>query len=112
MLHTRLVSAITKAGGTVRELDRGFTRPEHLLSEGEKRHRKFDRWFEATLDGERIDWYTSENFNDKKGDYDGRLYVGYVTKRSPHTDSMTDCFCDSYRDTIKAAVGLLNRKGY
>jgi hypothetical protein len=106
MLHSRLVSALKKAGASVRELDRGFSHkvdPETV---------KYDKHFEASLDGERIDWYTSENFNEKLGRNDGRLFVGFVTKRSPHTDTMTDCFCDSYRDTIKASVWLLNRKGY
>ena len=99
MLHKRLVSALQKIGAKVEELNRGFKDP-------------YSKHFQATLNGESIDWYTSQNFNNKLNDYDGQLYVGYVTKRSPHTDSQTDCFCDSYRDSIKAAIGLLNRKGY
>ena len=95
MLHNRLVSALEKIGATITEnTDR--TRPD-----------RFYKNFVAELDGKRIDWYTSRNFNTKIGDYDDKLYVGHVTWRSPHTDSMTDCFCDSYRDTIKGAVELL-----
>lgn len=106
MLHDRLVSALKKAGATVTELNRGFS---SKVSEDVK---NFYRWFQAELNGEKIDWYTSQNFNVKKKDYDGRLYVSCVTKRSPQTDSMTDCFCDSYADTIRRAVHFLNRKGY
>lgn len=96
MLHKRLVSALEKIGATVEDWT----------------HHSANKQFRATLDGEQIDWYVSKNWNKKLGAYDDQLYVGYVTKRSPHTDSMTDCFCDCYRDTIKAAVALLERKGY
>jgi hypothetical protein len=37
--------------------------------------------------------------------------VGYLTWRSPDTDAMTDCFCDSYYHTIKSAMHLLNPTG-
>ena len=95
MLHTRLVNALTKAGATVSEdCDRQFSDP-------------FYKMFVATYRGQSIDWYTSQNWNNKTKEYDGRLYVGHTTWRSPHTDVMTDCFCDSYRDTIKGSLALL-----
>lgn len=37
--------------------------------------------------------------------------VGHATYRSPHTDAMTDCFCDSYFDTIKSIMHYLNPTG-
>ncbi len=94
MLHKRLVSALEKIGATVEDWT----------------HHSAIKQFRATLDGEQIDWYVSKNWNKKLGDYDDQLYVGYVTKRSPHTDLMRDC--DSYRSTISGAVDLLQRQGY
>lgn len=95
MLHKRLVSALTKIGATITEVtDRGRPDP-------------FYKNFVATLNDKRIDWYTSKNFNTKIDDYDDQLYVDYVTMRSPYTDVMTDCFCDTYEGTIKGAVELL-----
>lgn len=38
-------------------------------------------------------------------------YVSNIVYRSPHTDIMTDCFCDSYFDTIKRAMQYLNPTG-
>lgn len=103
MLHDRLVSALQKAGATVTEKERYFS------GRVDAETRKFHKQFEATLNGQRIDWYTQENWNEKLGDHDGRLAVSHVTKRSPHTDAMTDCFCDSYSSNIKGAVYLLTR---
>jgi len=99
MLHKRLVTALVKIGAKVEERERGF-KDTHC------------KHFVATLGSESIDWYTSRNWNKKLNDYDDQLYVDNVVKRSPHTDAMTDCFCDSFRDTIKAAIGLLSRQGY
>jgi hypothetical protein len=104
MLHSRLVSALKKAGASVRELDRGFSHkvdPETV---------KYDRWFKAELNGNSIDWYTQENWNEKLGRNDGRLAVSFTTWRSPHTDTMTDCHCDSYADTIKRSLWLLQNR--
>jgi len=103
MLHARLVSALKKVGAEVTELDQGG----HFNATVSEKVKDTHKWFKATLNGNCIDWYTSENYNLKLGQYDGRLFVGHVTMRSPYTDSMTDCFCDSYRDTIKGAIGLL-----
>jgi len=106
MLHTRLVSALTKAGAKVVEIERYFS------GNVDAETRKFNKHFEATLGDERINWYTQENFNTKLGDNDGKLYVSFVTKRSPHTDAMTDLFMDSHADTINRSLWLLQRKGY
>lgn len=100
MLHTRLVSALKKIGAKVEE--------RSLFRNSNDPHYKA---FKATLGGEEIDWSTQRNFNKKLNDYDDQMYVGHVTKRSPDTDAMTDCFCDSYRDSIKGAIHLLQR-GY
>ena len=99
MLHKRLISALQKIGAKVTELNRGFKDP-------------YSKWFQATLNGEAIDWYTSQNFNIKLNDYDDQLFVSYVSKRSPDTDSQTDCFCDSYAETIRRSLYLLQRHGY
>jgi hypothetical protein len=98
MLHANLVKALVKAGATVLEHKRfGDDKPA-------------DHFF-ATFEGQKIDWYTQDYFNPKTLKHEeGRLAVCYVTMRSPHTDAQTDCFCDSYRDTIKGAVDLLTRK--
>jgi hypothetical protein len=104
MLNTRLINALKKAGATVTELTRHFACPDHMLDDDTK---KFNKHFEAEANGLKIDWYTEKNWNKSKGCHDGKLGVSFVTRRSPHTDIMTDCFCDSYRDTIKGALGLL-----
>lgn len=93
MLHNRLVSALKKIGAEVTDITRGDN-PHY-------------RHFTASLGRETIDWHTQENFNDKKGEFDGRLYVSFVTKSSPDTDVMTDYFADSHEETIKGAVNLL-----
>lgn len=38
-------------------------------------------------------------------------HVGHLTYHSPQTDTMTDCYCDSYFDTIKGAMHFLNPSG-
>lgn len=98
MLHSNLVKALVKAGAVVKEHKRfGEDKPT-------------DHYY-ATFEGQSIDWYTQDYFNPKTLDYEkNRLTVCYVTMRSPYTDSQTDCFCDSYRNTIKGAVDILTRK--
>ncbi len=95
MLHTRLVNALKKAGATVTDISSPNNDSE------------FHRHFEAEYEGKKIDWHTSENWNERLGDYDGKIGVDTVWERSPHTDIMTDLFMDSYYKTIKGAVWAL-----
>lgn len=65
--------------------------------------------------GERgpITWYAKKgtqtlSFYVQKHWQSGLDEVINFTYQSPHTDAMTDCFCDSYFRTLKSALGFLN----
>lgn len=57
-------------------------------------------YYLLTKGDRRLDFYVGSNG-----------YVSNIVYRSPHTDIMTDCFCDSYFDTIKSAMRELNPTG-
>jgi hypothetical protein len=82
MKLSRILSAFAKNGITV------------------EKSKYSDRTFIASKGGKSLDFYSQ----------DGE-YVGYFVERSPHTDSMTDCYCDSYVRTIEGAVRVLNPSG-
>ena len=83
MDHIRLTNALTKAGATI-------------TGEGDR--------FRATKGTREIRWYTQEDWQKP-----GRMEAICVRWPSPQTDSSTDCFCDTYYDTIKGAVASLDR---
>jgi uncharacterized Zn finger protein (UPF0148 family) len=89
MNHKRLLNALAKVGATV-------TNPH-------ADNTKAPRYFKATgKNGEVVCWYVQ-----KKWDNPEELEATSVHTPSPHTDIMTDCFCDTYYHTIKGAVGAL-----
>lgn len=93
MTHKRLVSAFIKAGCTVTEQpSRGNP---NFIAKNPKT-------------GECVEWHTQPKFVHVKGGesyYDEKNPITtYVVARSPHTDAMTDCFCDSFFHTIASAV--------
>jgi hypothetical protein len=93
MTHKRLVSAFLKAGCKV-----------------EEQPRRGNPSFIATnpKNGDMVEWHTQPAFVYVKGGesyYDEKNPITtYVVARSPHTDAMTDCFCDTFYHTIKEAV--------
>jgi hypothetical protein len=86
MDHNRLVAALTKAGATI-------TTSDHRADQ-----------FYATKGTRTVQWYTQEGFPNKE-----RPAAVCVHWASPHTDAMTDCFCDTFYHTIKGAVASLDR---
>ena len=85
MDHKRLTNALKKAGATITSDGH-----RHSATKGDR----MIRWF--TQDGFRNGEFTSENPE-----------AVCVVTPSPHTDSMTDCYCDRHHDTIKGAVASL-----
>lgn len=82
--HLRLTAALTKAGATVTAQEH---RPDAFIA------RKGDRL---------VCWYTQAGFPNAE-----RLAATCVRTPSPHTDAQTDCFCDTWHHTIKAAAGFI-----
>jgi hypothetical protein len=97
--HKRLVRAFIKAGCTVINMPR-------FGSEG----KVSNRWMAKNVkDGRSVEWHVQAGFvpaKDGKESYfdETNLITTYVVERSPHTDIMTDCFCDSFHRTIRAAI--------
>jgi hypothetical protein len=102
MLHDRLVSALVKDGATVTE------EKSYFCMSVSDHSRAMHKRFRAEKNGKHIVWSTQENFNEKLGANDGRLYVSFVTQPHPDTNAMYDYFADTYEHTIKGAVHLLN----
>lgn len=50
-----------------------------------------------------VEWYTQEGYPVAE-----KLRAVCICSPSPHTDVMTDCFCDTFHHTIKAAVAALD----
>jgi hypothetical protein len=96
MTHKRLVSAFRKAGCTVTEQERRGN--PSFIAENPKT-------------GECVEWHTQPKFVHVKGGdsyYDEKDPITtYVVARSPQTDIMTDCFCDSFYHSIKSAVAAI-----
>ena len=86
MNHQRLLNALHKVGATV-------TNEPHGKSMTRFRAAKGDRV---------VVWYAQ-----KKWDKPEELEAVSVHSPSPHTDIMTDCFCDTFYSTIKGAAESL-----
>jgi len=80
----RVQSAFIKAGATI---------VAHGTNNG----------FKATKGANTVIFYHQEGFPDRSV-----RSVSLMFSPSPHTDIMTDCFCDSYHHNIKSAVYALN----
>jgi hypothetical protein len=98
--HKRLVNAMVKAGMIVTPMEDRRTNPGYIAKNPKN--------------GVQVQWYTQAAFvpakDGKEAYWDANIPITtHVTWCSPHTDSMTDCFCDSYYDTIKSAVAALQR---
>jgi len=78
MRHDRLMNAAKNAGAIVEKMENGYR---------------------AVKGNNAIYWYTQESYPDKT-----KLDAICVHRKSPHTDMMTDCCCDTFFDTIKSAV--------
>ena len=81
----RLVNAFKKAGATVE------------VKESEKTPYFGSGW--AELNGRRLEFNYQAGFP-----VESKRTVSIIVSRSPQTDIMTDCFCDTFFDTIKSAV--------
>jgi hypothetical protein len=79
----RLVNAFEKAGASVE------------VTESSK---GYGRGF-ARLNDRALNFSFQPSYPDKS-----KSTVSVIYASSPHTDIMTDCFCDSFFDTIKSAV--------
>jgi hypothetical protein len=93
--HKRLVSAFKKAGCEVINVPR-------FGSEG----KVSNRWMAKNVkDGRSVEWHVQAGFDAVTKTWDeSNLITTYVVKRSPHTDIMTDCFCDTFYHTIRESV--------
>lgn len=102
--HKRLVSAMTKSGCTVQN------------------RKRFDNddapsktWVATNpKNGRSLEWYVQAGFvpakDGKPASWDeSNLVTTYIVQRSPHTDAMTDCYCDNYFHSIRAAIAEITR---
>jgi len=85
MNHARLVKALTKVGATIKNPNQ--FRPNYFV---------------ATNGVARLCWYTQAKWNDPTV-----MEAVSVHEPSDQTDIMTDCFCDYFPKTIKAAVAVV-----
>ena len=84
----RLLNALAKVGATV-------TNPYDDKT-------KAPRYYKAVgKTGNVICWYVQPHWKT------GEPEAVSVHSPSPHTDIMTDCFCDTYYDTIKGAAAAV-----
>jgi hypothetical protein len=86
MNHKRLLNALAKVGATVTN----------------EPHTKTMVRYRATKGSEVLVWYAQPKWNKPE-----ELEAVSVHSPSPHTDIMTDCFCDTFYHTIRAAAGSL-----
>jgi hypothetical protein len=93
MNNNRLIAAATKAGATVTITSRMPCGAPHcyVAQKGEKR----------------VVWYVQDGFRNGNFTKD-EMDAVCVHTPSPHTDAMTDCYCDYHHKTIKSAVAALN----
>ena len=101
--HKRLISAFKKAGFTVENLPR--------FSRGDE---KSNSWMVKNAKGKSLEWHTQAGFVPAKDGVpahhdESNPITTYLVKRSPHTDIMTDLFCDSFFHTIKEVVRELSK---
>lgn len=90
MQHKSLIYALTKAGAVITADD---DRGGHFF---------------ASKGAKEIEWYTQRGFDDKASKFvDDKPSVSICFTRSKHTDSMTDCFCDTFHRNIKSAVAAV-----
>lgn len=82
MKHNSLLKALKKVGAEVKNTN--------------------NYSFTAEKDGKFVCWYATESYPDKT-----KLDATCVHTPSPHTDILTDCFCDRFYSTLKAAVAYL-----
>lgn len=80
----RLLNALAKVGATVTTPHDNIGGPRYYKAVGKT--------------GEVICWYVQPHWKT------GEPEATSVHSPSPHTDIMTDCFCDTYYNTIKGAV--------
>lgn len=86
MNHKRLLNALAKVGATVTSEPHGKTMVRYRATKGDRV----------------LAWYAQPKWNKPE-----ELEAVSVHYPSPHTDIMTDCFCDTFYHTIKGAVESL-----
>ena len=91
MNHKRLLNALAKVRATVTNEIRWTNEP----------HTKTMVRFRASKGEEVLCWYAQPHWKT------GELEAVSVHSPSPHTDIMTDCFCDTFYHTIKSAAGSM-----
>lgn len=96
--HNRLLSALAKAGATITYEPHGKVSIRWRAVKGSN----VLLWHCQSLWHA---WHAQPKWDDKSV----QEAVG-VHSPSPHTDIMTDCFCDTFYHTIKSAVASLNDK--
>ena len=104
MTHKRLVNAFLKAGMKVENVPNWHDKdkPSHSWMATNPKTGKCVVWhtqaaFVPAKDGVEAHWDESNQI------------TTHTTWRSPQTDLMTDCFCDSFYRTIKSSVDALVR---
>lgn len=95
--HKRLVNAFIKAGMVVSNYPNSTRR---WIATNPKTHKC-------------VEWSTQDGFvpakDGKEAHWDANCQITtHVTWRSPQTDAMSDCFCDSYYSTIRSAVAAIS----
>ena len=107
MTHKRLACAMQKAGMKVENIPR-FSFPSQ--------EDKASNAWKATnpKNGMSVEWHTQAGFVPAKDGAaafwdESNQITTHTTWRSPQTDLMTDCFCDSFYRTIKSSVDALVR---
>lgn len=85
MNHKRLLNALAKVGAAV----------------SNQPHGKIVR-YRATKGDNVLVWYAQPMWNNPE-----ELEAVSVHAPSPHTDIMTDCFCDTFYSTIRSAAASL-----
>lgn len=85
---TRLTNALKKVGATVEIIEIDKT---HNYGRGV-----------ARLNNRVLEFTYQPGFPDRS-----KATVPIIVVPSPHTDIMTDCFCDTFFDTIKSAVAYI-----
>jgi hypothetical protein len=94
MNHKRLITALEKVGATVTATTNGMGLANRFRAVG--------------LNGRVLCWSIQNGWDKKTGSFDATNPEAVcVHWPSPDTDAMTDCFCDTFYKTIKAATRSL-----